>query len=71
MGSILRSDGVMADTVKIKMLDADRVAEIYLVTVWTVREWCKQNKFPGAVKSGRKWLIPESDVLKDLEKKHG
>ena len=61
----------MTDTTKIKNLNADRVAEIYLVTVWTVREWCKQGKFPGAFKKGRSWLIPESDVLKDLEKKHG
>ena len=39
------------------------VAKHFLVTAETVRRWCEEGRFPGAVKtpSGR-WLIPASEI---------
>jgi excisionase family DNA binding protein len=54
-----------------KLLTALEVAGIFLVTEWTVREWCKQGKFPNATKPGRAWRIPEADVKALLEVQHG
>lgn len=48
----------------------DEVARICRVTVWTVREWIKDNKM-SATKRGRAYLISETDLKKYLEEKHG
>lgn len=54
----------------VKYLTADEVASICRVTVWTVREWIKEEKLKG-VKRGRRYLIDEEDLRTYLKEKHG
>jgi len=54
-----------------KFYTAEEVAAIFLVTTWTIREWCKQGKFKGATKPGRGWRIPEEAVREVAESRHG
>lgn len=46
------------------------IADILLVTEWTVREWLKAGKLPG-IKIGNHWKISESDFREFLRSKHG
>lgn len=46
-----------------QMLSVSKVAELFAVTPETIRNWCKEGKFPNATKPGGTiWKIPESDV---------
>lgn len=50
------------------MLTTNQVAEILGVSVSSVRVWLSEDgqpRFPNAIKFGRDWQIPESD-LKNL-----
>ena len=45
-----------------KMLTTKEAAEILLVHVSRVRFLAEHQRFPGAAKFGRDWLIPEAAV---------
>ena len=47
----------------------DEVAERLRVTVWTVREWCKNNRI-RAIKPWKQFLIPQS-ALDEFENSNG
>ena len=41
-----------------KMVRLPELAEMYDTPIITLRNWCLQGKFRGAVKRGRSWLVP-------------
>lgn len=45
-----------------KMLTVKEVAEHIAVTEWSVRQWVRKGKVPGAVKFGNTIRIPETFV---------
>ena len=52
-----------------RMLTTNEAAEVLQVSVASVRVWLnsdeeKSRRFPNAIKFGRDWQIPESDVNK-------
>ncbi|MCZ6755823.1 MAG: helix-turn-helix domain-containing protein [Gemmatimonadetes bacterium] len=66
---------VVADLVEMKApgmetryLSVEEVAEALGLKAKTVRGWCRQGRFPGAIKSGEQdggnWLIPADAVYR-------
>ncbi len=41
-----------------------------MVTEGTVRLLLRQKKFPGAVRPGRSWLVPLTDLENYVKEKH-
>jgi hypothetical protein len=55
----------MAKKKEDRMLTTAQVAEILQVSVASVQVWLSQDghpRFPNAVKFGRDWQVPESDL---------
>lgn len=56
-------------------LTVQEVAERFQVSTNTVGRWCRQDRFPGAIKvaPGRRgvWLIPEVDLVGFTKPKPG
>ena len=52
-------------------MTVDEIAEIFKVQRETVRDWIAEGKFPNAIKLGRAWRIPRSDVVTLATEKHG
>lgn len=46
------------------------VAKMFGVTEYTVRDWIKEKKF-RATKLGKRWRIPESELVKFANEKYG
>lgn len=46
------------------------VAEVFGVTPYTVREWCKNGTLE-AVQPGKEWRIPESEVIRLAHERYG
>lgn len=46
-------------------------AEIFELSVQTIRDWCEEGRFPHAFKLGRSWRIPRSDIEIIANSKHG
>lgn len=46
------------------LLTTKRIAERYEVKLITAQKWIQRGLFPNAIKIGRDWLIPESDLLR-------
>jgi predicted site-specific integrase-resolvase len=40
-----------------------RVCGVFHTEPVNVNRWCRLGKFPNAIKPGKRWLIPESDVV--------
>ena len=56
-----------------KMYTTAQAAEIFQVTIYTMREWLRTGVIQG-VKIGETkkiWRIPESEILKAVKEKHG
>lgn len=53
-----------------EMLNTKQVAEILLVTEWTVRDLVRKGKFPNAARPGKGWLIPRADVETYIKESH-
>lgn len=51
--------------------DTVKIAKLFSVTTETVRNWLNDGKFPNHKRVGRKWLIPESDVMALLHSTYG
>lgn len=47
---------------EIKYLHTEEVAPMFRCTPQTIRVWCKEGKFPGYIRVGLKYLIPEDTV---------
>jgi predicted DNA-binding transcriptional regulator AlpA len=45
---------------EMKLLSTRRAADLCEVTPRTIARWCRQGKFPKAIKLGRVWRIPAS-----------
>jgi excisionase family DNA binding protein len=44
-------------------LTTHEVAPLFRVHRSTIARWCEEGiKFPNAIRAGRSWLIPETDV---------
>lgn len=46
-----------------KLLSVEEYAQIYEVSVGTVRQWIRRGKIRGAIKTGNEWRIPELSEL--------
>lgn len=51
-------------------MTVDQVAEVFQVTPYTVRVWCKTKKI-RAVKIGKQWRIQRSDVQTFAQAQYG
>lgn len=51
-----------------RMMTSDEVAKVMRVAPHTVRRMRAAGKFPHAVRPGKSWLIPESDLIALLKK---
>ena len=45
-----------------ELMTTAEVAPVLRLTAATVSRMCNRGEFPGAVKPGKSWLIPASDV---------
>ncbi|WP_293783613.1 helix-turn-helix domain-containing protein [uncultured Aeromicrobium sp.] len=45
-----------------QMLTVREVAEVLRESTVTTSRRCKRGEFPGAIKTGKKWLIPRTAV---------
>lgn len=50
--------------VNAKLLSVEEYAQIYEVSVGTVRQWIRRGKIRSAIKTGNEWRIPELSELK-------
>lgn len=53
------------------MMTVRDLADILPYTEATIREWVKDNKFPNAIRVGRKYMIPKSDLTDFLNARYG
>ena len=44
------------------MKSSEQIAEEWGLSKITINDLCNKGKVPGAVKAGRKWLIPDEAV---------
>lgn len=44
-------------------LTVERLCQIFHNKPVNVNRWCRLGQFPNAIKPGKKWLVPESDVV--------
>jgi excisionase family DNA binding protein len=44
------------------MMTTTQAAAVIGTTQATVRVWCNEDRFKGAIKAGRDWLIPKDEV---------
>jgi len=42
-------------------LTSQEIADELRISDDSVNRWCRQGKFPGAVKAGKAWRIPRGD----------
>jgi excisionase family DNA binding protein len=54
-----------------ELLTVDEVAHLLKLQPWTVREWAKDKKIPGAVKYGRLWRFRKRTVEAWLAENRG
>lgn len=54
-----------------KLYKTKELASIFGVSQWTIREWFKEGKIPGAIKINDSWRLPESALKTYLETRHG
>ena len=54
-----------------RMLSTKQVAEYLMVKEATVRLLLRQGKFPHAMRPGRSWLVPLTDLEAYVKEKHG
>jgi predicted site-specific integrase-resolvase len=47
------------------------VAEMFSVTPYTVREWLKDDRLPGAFKLNKQWKIPMSAIRALMQQTYG
>lgn len=52
-------------------LTTREVAEHFRVANDTIRDWRLIGKFPNAIRPGKQWLIPMSDIRALTEEKYG
>ena len=54
-------------------LTTAEVAEVFNVSTFTIREWCKQGTFEGAFKppGAKSWVIPREAVERLAQVKYG
>lgn len=55
------------DTIDTNFLTMARLCQIFRTQPVNVNRWCRQGKFPNAIKPGKSWLVPESDVVALLQ----
>jgi excisionase family DNA binding protein len=53
-----------------KLYTVTEVAEVFQVSEYTVREWCKNGTL-DAVKPGKSWRVPESEVTRLAHERYG
>lgn len=61
--AIQRITGVPAAPVPQPKLTTRELAAAWRKSAWTIREYAKRNRIPGAVKIGRDWLFPADAEL--------
>ena len=53
------------------LMTVAEVAEFFGVQPLTIREWCRNGRFPGAFKLGRSWKIKRESVYALAQLKYG